>query len=82
MGSNKFKVGDKVKYTWEYGAEIGTITQIIDDNSVQISCKDDYSDRIFCANIKYLEHLDCAHKWIDVGFNFTKDVCYYCNKEK
>lgn len=22
------------------------------------------------------------HKWVDVGFRFTHEVCFYCNKEK
>lgn len=25
---------------------------------------------------------DCEHKWVEVGFTFTKTVCYHCDKEK
>jgi len=25
---------------------------------------------------------DCEHKWVEVGFQFTKMVCYHCDKEK
>lgn len=25
---------------------------------------------------------DCDHKWVEVGFTFTKIVCYHCDKEK
>lgn len=24
----------------------------------------------------------CSHKWVDVGFHFTKIVCAHCDKEK
>lgn len=25
---------------------------------------------------------ECEHKWVEVGFTFTKTVCYHCDKEK
>ncbi|NJO48189.1 MAG: hypothetical protein HC840_00575 [Leptolyngbyaceae cyanobacterium RM2_2_4] len=25
---------------------------------------------------------ECDHKWVEVGFNHTKTVCYHCDKEK
>lgn len=92
MESNKFKVGDRVKCTQERGVDFGTVRRIIDEDTVEIICKDEYSDRIFIALTKHLElfqlpkifceGLGCIHNWIDVGFNFTKEVCSKCNEER
>lgn len=30
----------------------------------------------------YIPKKDCTHKWVEVGFNHTKTVCYYCDAEK
>lgn len=30
----------------------------------------------------YEDKKECDHKWVEVGFNHSKIVCYHCDKEK
>lgn len=77
-----FKVGDEVGVR---GTTICGIIKEIVDNKAKIPLSD-YVDGYYEFSDIYKVYQDsaqeCSHKWIDIGFNFTKEVCYYCDKEK